>query len=136
MKDVHAVDPIATSAKTTDGSTVIITIGGVGADGLDVKIGRQGFEVLGNCSADPTVHPPFARDLCWIPCNITASTANTITVGGVPPTPSAVRYLWYSSPCGSNSPYQCPVYAKVAPLGTLSGEDKQLPLGPFLMKLS
>ena len=34
-----------------------------------------------------------------------------------------MRYLWYSSPCGSNSPYQCPVYAKVKPLGKLSGEQ-------------
>jgi hypothetical protein len=135
MKDVHAVDPVATSAKaqaSADGSNVVVTISGVGADGLEVGIGREGFEVLGNCSASVK---SCNTCLCWAPCNITAFSADTVTLGDAPPLAKAVRYLWTNSPCGSNNPYQCPVYAKVAPLGTLSGEDKNLPLGPFILKI-
>ena len=58
-------------------------------------------------------------------------------VSGLPIAPQAVRYLWYASPCGSNQPFHCPVYATVAPLGTLSGEGGNLPLGgPFLMPVA
>jgi len=133
MSDVHAVDPVATKAQlSADGHSIIVSIQGIGAGGLLAQ-SSGGFEVLGNCSAAPTILP-CATCLCWIPRNISSFSSATVTIGDVPPMSTAIRYLWYDSPCGNN-PYQCPVYAKVGPLGTLSGEDKQLPLGPFLLKL-
>ena len=129
-KELSAVDPVVTGALIApDGGSINITIGRA-SSGLNVSLGREGFEVLGDC---PTwAQPP---GLCWVPCNISAASLTTITIGKVPVEPKAVRYLWYNSPCGSNAPYHCPVYANVAPLGSLSGEDKPLPLGPFVMKL-
>ena len=41
----------------------------------------------------------------------------------------------YGAPCGNAHPYQCPVYAKVAPIGALSGQFDYLPLGPFISEL-
>ena len=125
----HAVDPVATGAAlSADGASLVVSVGGVGDLGLDVKVGAEGFEVLGNCSA---------TQLCWKSCKISGSGSGSgsVTVGGLPAAVRAVRYLWGSSPCGSNSPYQCPVYAKVKPLGALSGEDHPLPLGPFIMEV-
>ena len=53
---------------------------------------------------------------------------------------SAIRYLWYASPCSPfkgqpQVPYKCPVYTDVTPLGSLTGEMDRLPLGPFMLEL-
>ena len=132
--NLTAADPVATSATVGGGGSLTIAIAGVGAAGLDVKLGAAGFEVLGNCTSS-LGHCKGGTCLCWTPCNITSAQAASVTVGGVPSAPVAVRYLYQQSPCGTNTPYQCPVYAKVESLGKLSGEDAQLPLGPFVMKL-
>ena len=126
-KVAHLVDPVATGAAlSADGASLVVTVGGVPMTELVAKVGAEGFEVLGSCAG---------AALCWQSCKVTGSTGFTVTVGGLPGAPQAVRYLWYSSPCGVNQPYQCPVYAPVPPLGALSGEDHPLPLGPFIMKL-
>eukprot|EP00937_MAST-01D_sp_MAST-1D-sp2_P002621 g2621.t1 len=128
QEQAHAVDPVATGAALlADGKSLAVTVGGVGPLGLDVRAGAQGFEVLGNCTAGA---------MCWKSCPIASAAGAVVTLGGLPVAPVAVRYLWYTSPCGSNAPFQCPVYAKVAPLGTLSGEEHPLPLGPFVMKIA
>lgn len=125
MKALHAVDPVARSVKVTAG-TLVVSVGGLGSGGLTAKVGAEGFEVLGNCSA---------TTLCWQSTPISAASPTSVTLAKLPAQPRAVRYLWYISPCGVH-PYQCPVYAKATPIGKLSGEDQAfLPLAPFIMAL-
>ena len=92
---------------------------------LEVEVrSEKGFEVLGGDGAwhfTPIVHSDAG--------------AATLTLGGLPTGARAVRYLWYTAPCGMR-PYGCPVYVRVAALGGAeSGEREALPLGPFLQSL-
>ena len=103
---------------TVSGETVVVDLGGVGS-GVELR-GRDGFEVY----AYPN----------WITVPVSYSTKSAVSVGPVPRNTTAIRYLWRSAPCG-NFPYKCPVYAKVSPLGTLSGQMDVLPLGPFVANL-
>lgn len=103
---------------TVSGATVVVALDGVGS-GVELR-GRDGFEVY----AYPN----------WIAVPVSDSTKSTVSVGPVPRNTTAIRYLWRTAPCG-NFPYKCPVYAKVSPLGTLSGQMDVLPLGPFVTKL-
>ena len=85
---------------------------------IDVR-SAVGFEVLGSDGlwhSTPIVRRP-ARD-------------GAILLSGSPKGARAIRYLWYMAPC-TQQPYQCAVYAAVAPLGRESGEMEWLPLGPF-----
>ena len=112
-------NPVAQSA-TLSGTSVTVTVAGTGASGLTVTTGSKGFEVLDNTT--------------WKNAPIKSATGNTVTIGPVPAGAKAVRYLWYGSPCGMIK-YECPVTTKVEPLGTLSGQEEFLPLGPFVMGL-
>lgn len=113
-------DPVVVSAATA-GDSVTVTLGGLAGGTIETRT-ALGFEVLG-------------ADKNWHVTPITGTSNGTITIGSVPAGPSAIRYLWYSAPCGNAAPYQCPVYVKVQALGSLSGELDSLPLGPFIMKL-
>jgi len=112
------VGKIVTSAAAID-----VTIDGLAGGSVEI-LGNvtSGFEVLG-------------ADKMWHYCPITASDASSVTVGKLPDGATAIRYLWYGAPCGNAHPYQCPVYAKVAPIGALSGQFDYLPLGPFITEL-
>jgi len=122
MTELAAVDPIATKAVLT-AKEVVVTIGGLGKGGVQAKVGAVGFEVLG-------------ADQVWHSTPVAKGGGSSVTVGPAPPGALAVRYLFYSSPCGLQ-PYQCPVYTDVAPMGSLTGEVQDfLPLGPFVMKLT
>jgi len=120
MTSLAKVNPIAVAA-STQGSNVVVTLSGLGSQGVAAARKALGFEVLGS-------------DRVWHSAPIESSGTDTITVGPIPAGATAVRYLFYKAPCGQQ-PYQCPVYTDVAPLGALSGERESLPLGPFVMKL-
>ena len=90
---------------------------------------RLGFEVL---CADGT----------WTSTPVMSKAADSVTVGPAAAAckASAIRYLWYASPCSPfkgqpQVPYKCPVYTDVTPLGSLTGEMDRLPLGPFMLEL-
>jgi hypothetical protein len=46
MHTLNAIAPVVESAQIV-ASTVVVTVGGLGAPGLIATIGAQGFEVLG-----------------------------------------------------------------------------------------
>jgi hypothetical protein len=126
-------NPVATSVKvrgTMTNANVIVTIAGVvpTADGITATIGSNGFEVLNGSMWMNAPIISFGRDL------FPAPNATIITIGPVPAHAKAVRYLWYGSPCGMIK-YECPVTAKVQALGSLSGQEDFLPLGPFVMAI-
>jgi len=126
QKKYHAVAPVVASV-TLRGGAVEVAVGGLGRSKLVVSIGARGFEVLGNCSG------PL---LCWMSSPIAAASADTVTLGGLPSAPQAVRYLWYIDAVGVH-PFQAPVYAKAptlpgVPSSLYDGGDL-LPLGPFVL---
>ena len=106
------------SKSTVKGDMVVVTLDGVGS-GVELR-GKDGFEVF----AYPN----------WHTVPVSSSTDDSVSVGPIPANATAMRYLWRTAPCG-NFPYKCAVYAKVSPLGTLSGQMDALPLGPFVTKL-
>ena len=59
---------------------------------------------------------------------ITLSLANVTAVGNV----TALRYLWSNTPC-SGDILRCPVYVPAPRLGSLTGEDDAVPLGPAIV---
>ena len=131
MKELHAVDPIATSAKLT-GTTAVVTVAKLGTKGVLANVGAVGFEVLGACPSFHLDGAEVGANQCWLRAPVTATTATTVSVQAVAGA-TAIRYLYYSSPC-TLQPYKCAVYTNVTPLGPLSGEDQDfLPLGPFIM---
>jgi hypothetical protein len=85
-----------------------------------------GFEVLvlESWYSAPIVHSDGASTLQLSLANVTG--------GG---TAVALRYLWGSSPCGLDI-LRCPVYVTVPKLGTLTGENDSLPLGPAILPIS
>lgn len=89
-------------------------------------------EILGNVTSGFEV---LGSDKMWHYCAISATTSGSVVVSPIPDGASAIRYLWYGAPCGNARPYQCPVYAKVTPIGALSGQYDYLPLGPFIREL-
>eukprot|EP00947_MAST-08B_sp_MAST-8B-sp1_P001432 g1432.t1 len=101
------------------GKTVTVSLSGVSL-GLDIRA-KFGFEVLGN-------------DTTWHAAPIVSSFDGSVFLdtsrapGGKP---TALRYLYYTTPCGMTT-YNCPIYAKAKALGQLSGEFDFLPLGPFI----
>ena len=46
----------------------------------------------------------------------------------------ALRYLWSNTPCGGGT-LGCPVYVSVPKLGSLTGENDTLPLGPAMLSM-
>ena len=58
----------------------------------------------------------------WLSVPVTDHTRDTVTIGPVPARATRLRYNWYSNPCGIGV-FGCAVYAKVTPLGKLSGEE-------------
>jgi hypothetical protein len=70
----------------------------------------------------------------WLSVPVTDHTRDTVTIGPVPARATRLRYNWYSNPCGIGV-FGCAVYAKVTPLGKLSGEEAFLPLAPFVMDI-
>ena len=108
-----------------EATDVVVKLAGLGSEGIELR-SKTGFELLG---ADGVWHnAPLA--------GLSAPSKGSVRVpipSGVAPT--AVRYLWYDTPCG-NQPYRCPVYAKTKALGSLSGELDFLPLGPFIRQLN
>lgn len=85
----------------------------------------KGFEVLINDVWQSTT------------AEVTGKATLSIAVGGVGGSldaPKALRYNWYSNPCGE-FPFGCAVYVGVVPLGPISGEKPFLPLPPFWAEL-
>jgi hypothetical protein len=124
-------NPVPTDARlrgTLTDANVIVTVAGIVAGGLTVTAGSNGFEVLNGTTWTNAPIISTGRDVPFAP------NATVITIGPVPAHATAVRYLWYSSPCGMIK-YECPVTAKVQALGPLSGQEEFLPLGPFMMTL-
>ena len=130
QKQYHAVAPVVEGVALR-GGTVEVTVGGLGhSKQLVVNIGARGFEVLGNCSAGPS--------LCWMSSPIAAASADTVTLTRLPSSPQAVRFLWYIDAVGVH-PFQAPIYARAptlpgAPSCKYDGGDL-LPLGPFVLPL-
>ena len=101
---------------------IAIKLRGLGATGIEAPRAAAGFELL--CS-----------DMIWHSALLDAKSVTNDTISLPVPqgcvSPSAVRYLWYATPCG-NTPFSCPIYTAAEPLGGLSGEREYLPLGPFV----
>jgi hypothetical protein len=123
---------------TKKGTTIVVTVGGLGGPNsppvpLEIR-SNLGFEVLTyqGKKGKGGVHPGV-----WQATPIKSLSGVELTLDATNATDGvAIRYLWYTTPCGIQ-PYQCPVYARVEPLkGGLSGELGFLPLGPFIMNLS
>jgi sialate O-acetylesterase len=150
MSTYAEVYPWAASASTAPGneSQLLIQVNGVGPGGLFFVPDAPGFEVLvPTAAAHGTWFPvaiidaqpvhatdPLGKARTTTAVANTSAQISTITIGPVPADVTAVRYLWRSAPC-SNDRFQCPVYARVEPLGPLTGELDILPLPPFLMAL-
>jgi len=142
MKSVHSVNPSVQSAvlSTSKDPTVVVTIAGVGNKGIAVVVGSYGFEVLGKCVKQPAPGSCDGVCLCWASILIASGTATTITLTKLPQNPTAVRYLWYIGPYGTQ-PFQAPIYALGAtPLPGVNASMSNpawdlLPLGPFLLPL-
>ena len=100
------------------GDNLILSIGNWNA-GVELKA-SQGMEVL------------VAGK--WLSVPVSGNTRDTVTIGPVPTAASRLRYNWYANPCGIDC-FGCAVYAKVTPLGKLSGEEAFLPLAPFVMDI-
>ena len=135
MEEVDDVRPFVQSAVlATSGTSLRMTVGGLGGvKGMLANIadGALGFEVLGNVSWSKT-------GVGWASTPVVAGSSNgtTIVVGNLPAAPRAVRYLWYSTPCGM-VPFECPVSANVIQLGPESGETEiKMMLPPFVMGLT
>ena len=130
MSEVAAVSPVVTGIERSHRG-LVVSVGGLGSGGgLTVSVGAKGFEVLGHCSSGNTTL------LCWEDSPISSANSTAIVLAKVPIEPQALRYLWWIAPVGVH-PYQAPVYAKVKPLGSLSGEEQSfVPLGPFIWSMS
>lgn len=118
------VDPVVESVELRGTASVVVTLSGLGPDGIEPPRAAAGFELL--CAG------------VWHSALIDASAVanNTITLP-VPAgcsAPHAIRYIWYDTPCG-NFAYQCPIYTTAKALDSLSGELTLLPLGPFIQSL-
>ena len=119
---------------STDKTEVLIPM--VGLAGHDANVTLRGsktfgFEVLCGGEGNKT----------WHLINITKFDPKSVTIGTMPGNGNgnctAVRYLWYEAPCGDNRKrFNCPVYAAVPSLGSLSGQYSFLPLGPFIRNLT
>lgn len=111
---------------TKKGAKIVVSVGGLGATPQALEIRKSlGFEVLSKGTG------------VWQSTPITNSSGVSLTLDAANVTDGvALRYLWYTTPCGTQ-PYQCPVYAQVPALkDRLSGELSFLPLGPFILNLS
>ena len=144
MESAHAVDPVVDLVKlSADKRSVTVTVGGLGSKGLQAAIGAAAFEVLGPC--DPQPAPGTCTDavcLCWTATPIHSATKTTVTITGLPASPSAVRYLWYISPYAIGGkllrPFAAPIYALADPIpnaAPIPGGADTLPLGPFVLPL-
>ena len=105
-------------------ATIVVTVGGLGPNPpwpLEIR-NHLGFEVL-------------TKDGVWQSTPIKSSEGVALTLDAANATDGlALRYLWYTTPCGVQ-PYRCTVYAQVPALRGLSGELSFLPLGPFIVQL-
>ena len=144
MADAHAVDPAVSSVElSADKSSLVVSVGGLGREGLVAATGASAFEVLGHCDPQPAAGActePIC--LCWVSTPIASATKTTVTIDGLPASPQAVRYLWYISPYAIGGkllrPFVAPVYALADPIpnaAKIPGGDDTLPLGPFVLPL-
>lgn len=146
MASANAVYPVVEGVSlSADERTLVVKVGGLGSQGMEVAVGAAAFEVLGVC--DPQPDPGTCLDnatcLCWTSTPIASATASTVTVGGLPAVPQAVRYLWYICPYAINGellrPFAAPVYALADPIPNvrpIPGGADTLPLGPFVLPLA
>lgn len=112
---LNTVHPVPESI-AVEGGQIVITFKNLGTNGIQAKVGANGFEIL------------VAG--VWQSTPIVSGSGNKVTVNA-PKNGEAIRYLWYNCPCGLE-PYQCPLYTNVEPIGALSGERQNfLPIGPF-----
>ena len=144
----HEVFPKLKSAKLEGGAAkeraVVITLDGVGKQGLTVIDGAPGFQVLGKC------WQRLDTDWqCWHPVPIASHGFDTVKLTALPLKPQAVRYLWHQLPYGREHAYPgdrflmtAPIFAKPPPLpyvpsGMCFGLDDVdwHPLGPFISDL-
>ena len=107
-------------------SHILVTITGE-AQGILPLRSSLGFEVLSNG--------------IWhsVTAVVTGNATLSICIGGGGlDAAKALRYNWYSNPCGY-FPFGCAVYVRVVPLaggrGPISGEKPFLPLPPFWTEL-
>ena len=119
-----AVSPHVVGVALVNTVAVNVTLGGLGTPGIELRA-PLGFELL-------------CQDDVWHSAAVSARDVSgpviTLPVPAGCAGPRGIRYLWYDTPC-SNYPYQCPIYTRARPLGTLSGELEPLPLGPFIQQI-
>jgi hypothetical protein len=146
MTSAHAVDPTVTRESlkmSADKSSLVVSVQGLGSKGLVAVVGADAFEVLGSCDPQPEAGTcTDATCLCWMNTPIASATETTVTLEGLPASPSAVRYLWYISPYAIGGellrPFVAPVYALADPIpnaAAIPGGADTLPLGPFVLPL-
>jgi len=127
---------------------IVVTVGGVGPNGLRVTDGAVGFQVLGQCDGEENSTIKVGReDMCWTPVLIASHDSTTVTLSALPVQPEAVRYGWSALPFGRERPYpgdlsgpSAPIFVKPDPLpgGAPSGpyyglmSTDWIPLGQFI----
>jgi sialate O-acetylesterase len=123
---VDTAGPEVMAVKLNVGSNIGVTITGESQGILPLR-SSKGFEVL----SDGVWHSVTAVVTGKATLSIALGSASTAN-------PKALRYNWYSNPCG-DFPFGCAVYVRVTPLdanqGPLSGEKPFLPLPPFWAEL-
>lgn len=144
MASAHVVDPVVSSVMLSpDEHSLTVNVAGLGSRGLVAVLGASAFEVLGHCDPQPAAGTcTQATCLCWTSTPIVSATKTTVTIGGLPASPQAVRYLWYISPYAIDGkllrPFVAPVYAladSIPHAVEIPGGSDTLPLGPFVLPL-
>lgn len=121
--DTQQPNPQITKA-TKSGTQITVTVGGTLDGTLKMQGTNSGFETLSLSKGQ------------WQLATVSGINGNTVTLSGVPADAIALRYLFYSAPCGNAKPFQCPLYVTgLEPLGKLSGEMDSLPIGPHITML-
>ena len=104
-----------------DKRSLVVNVDGLGSKGLEAALGAEAFEVLGACDPQPAAGTcTDAVCLCWMATPMTTASKTSVTIGGLPVSPRAVRYLWYISPYAIGGkllrPFEAPIYALADPI--------------------
>lgn len=126
-KELH-ISPGLGGAKQV-GKKLTITLTNTGGGTLIVRA-SLGFEVLiGETQpmwhSAPIVHCDGKHTLTLSLPDVTVEDDGVVM---------ALRYLWSNTPCGGGT-LGCPVYVSVPKLGSLTGENDTLPLGPTIVAM-
>jgi hypothetical protein len=132
--DLKASAAISGAAVAPDGRRLTVWV--ANATGLVIR-NHLGFEVLAGEPSDITTWrwhsaPILSTDrIQTLVLSLNEVLSQGATIYGTPHV-LAVRYLWGTSPC-SLEIFNCSVYVPVQKLGSLTGENDTLPLGPAML---